>query len=86
MAFFARSTQPAFMDILLFMARVAIRFRIFELGRQMTFLAFGKLMLAGQGEARQQMIELGLLPGFLHVASFTLLALLRFMLVIFLVT
>lgn len=85
-ASFAIRTQRAFMHVLLLMARPAVRLGVLVPGSRVAFLAFGYLMFSGQRITRLPVVEFGLFPGLLTVASFTFFPFLSLMLVVLLVT
>lgn len=62
MASLASRAQRAFMHILFFVTRPAVRLGILELGGQMAFFAFGQNVLSGKREAGLRMVELGFFP------------------------
>lgn len=83
----AFGSQFAFVHVILFMARPAIGFRIFEGWSQVALLAADQCMLTQQRECRHAIvIELVRLdPRFFHMTGLTLLAFLSFVLVVLLV-
>lgn len=61
-ASFASGAKGTFVHILFSVTGRAIRLGLLEYHSQMTFLALGQRMLAGKLEARDPVIEFGLLP------------------------
>ena len=84
-ASFASSAKGAFVHVLLRMARRAIRLRLLEYHRQMTFFALGQNMLSGKLETRNPVIEFSLFPRILMMAGFAFFPFLAFMFVVFVV-
>jgi len=77
-------SQRAFMRILFFVARPAVRLGILERGRGMALLALDQNVLSSKREAGLTVIERSLFPVIFLMTGFALLAFLTLVLVIFL--